>query len=108
MLYRAGKTHPYILQTKGVCGGSPRLRNTRIPVWQIAALFRGGEPVEEIAALYRYVDPEAIRDAIAYYLDYRQQIDSEIEANQLETALSEAGAVLGKDGVIRFTSVQNG
>jgi hypothetical protein len=71
-------------------------------VWQIAALFRGGEPIEEIAALYLHVDPEAIRDAIGYYLDFRQQIDSQIEANRLETVLSEAEAVLGEDGVIRF------
>ena len=80
MSHGAGRPHPHIVQTEGVCGGAPRIRKTRIPVWQIAGFFRRGEPVEEIAALYRHVDPEAIRDAIGYYLDYRQQVDSQIEA----------------------------
>lgn len=96
------ESHPHIVQTEGMCGGAPRIRKTRIPVWQVAALFRRGEPLEEIAALYPHINPEAVRDAIGYYLDYRQQIDSQIEANRLETVLTEAEAVLGEDGVIRF------
>ena len=88
--------------TEGFCGGSPRLRGTRIPVWQVAELFRRGEPIEEIAALYTHVDPEAIRDAVAYYLDHRQEIEAEIEENTLESILKRTGAVLGKDGMIRF------
>src|SRR5215203_5860941 len=95
------EAHPHIVRTEGFCGGSPRLRGTRIPVRGIAELFRRGEQVEDIAALYTHVDPAAIRDAIGYYLDHRQEIDAEIEENTLESVLKRTGAVLGKDGVIR-------
>lgn len=94
--------HPHIVRTEGVCGGSPRLRGTRLAVWGIAELFRRGEPAEEISALYDHVDPAAIRDAIGYYLEHRQEIDAEIEENTLESVLKRTGAVLGEDGVIRF------
>lgn len=98
----APEAHPHIVRTEGFCGGSPRIRGTRLAVWGIAELFRRGEPIEEISALYPHVDPAAIRDAIGYYLDHRQEIEAEIEANSLETALREANAELGEDGVVRF------
>ncbi|HET9226760.1 MAG TPA: DUF433 domain-containing protein [Thermoanaerobaculia bacterium] len=96
------EAHPYIVRTEGFCGGSPRISGTRIPVWGIAELYKRGEPAGEIAALYTHVDPAAIQDAIGYYLDHRQEIDAEIEANSMETALRQANAVLGEDGVVRF------
>ena len=94
--------HPHIVQTPGVCGGRPRIRNTRIPVSAVAALVRRGEETDEIAASFGRVDPGAVADAILYYLDHREQIDAEIEANTLESALGQADAALGEDGVIRF------
>jgi len=48
------------------------------------------------------VDPAAIRDAIGYFLDHRQEIEAEIEENTLESVLKRTGGVLGEDGVIRF------
>ncbi|HSN88561.1 MAG TPA: DUF433 domain-containing protein [Thermoanaerobaculia bacterium] len=94
--------HPYVVHTDGVCGGRARLRGSRIPVSAIAELYREGEPVEEIIATYRHVDPVAIHDAIGYYLDHEEEIDSEIEANSLEAVLAATGAVLDEDGVLRF------
>jgi uncharacterized protein (DUF433 family) len=96
------RDHPYIVQTEGVCGGSPRIRDSRIPVRVIAGLYRQGEPVREILDTYPRLDPAAIDDAIGYYLDHQQEIDAEIEASSLEAVLAETGAVLGGDGVIRF------
>lgn len=96
------EAHPHVVRTEGFCGGSPRIRGTRIPVWGIAELYKRGEPVEEISALYTHVDPAAIHDAIGYYLDHRQEIDAEIEGNTLEAVLKRTGGVLGEDGVIRF------
>lgn len=95
-------SHPHIVRTEGVCGGGPHIRNTRISVSTIAELFRQGEPASAIVATYRHVDPAAIYDAISYYLDHREQIDSERRAGSLEAALEQADAVLGEDGVIRF------
>jgi uncharacterized protein (DUF433 family) len=94
--------HPYIVQTAGVCGGSPRIRDSRISVRTIAELYRQNEQVSEILATYPHLDPRAVHDAIGYYLDHRQEIEAEIEANSLEAVLEETGAVLEADGVIRF------
>jgi uncharacterized protein (DUF433 family) len=95
---------PYIVQTEGVCGGYPRIRESRIPVRVIAWLYRQGEPLTEILDTYPHLDSAAVNDAIGYYLDHQEEIDAEIEANSLEAVLAETGAVLGKDGVIRFPS----
>jgi uncharacterized protein (DUF433 family) len=95
-------SHPYIVQTKGVCGGRARIRDTRIPVSTIGEYVRKGESRDNLLFLYSYIDPAAIDDAIDYYLDHREEIDEEIEANSLEAVLAETGAVLGVDGVIHF------
>ena len=91
-----------MVRTPGVCGGRARIKDSRISVSLIAGFHREGEPLEEIFATYPHIPPAAIRDAIGYYLDHREEIDAEIEANSLEAVLKETGAVLGSDGVIRF------
>ncbi len=94
--------HPHIVRTEGVCGGRPRIKGTRIPVSLIAEYHRMGESVQDVVMMYPHLDPAAIYDAISYYLDHRAEIEAEIEANRLESALAGAGAELGDDGVIRF------
>lgn len=96
------RDHPFVIRTEGVCGGSPRIRDSRIPVRAIAELYRQGEPAGEILDTYPHLGPEAIDDAIGYYLDHRQEIDAEIQANSLAAVLAETDAILGDDGVIRF------
>ena len=94
--------YPYIVHTEGVCGGRPHIRNTRIPVSAIAELLRQGEPAAEIMATFERVAPAAIDDAIGYYYEHREQMDAELEDLSLESALQNASAVLGEDGVVRF------
>ena len=94
--------HPHVVRTDGVCGGRARIRGTRISVRTIAELLLRGEPFEEIAATYHHVEPAALRDAIAYYMDHRLEIDAEIEANGLDNVLDRVGATLDSDGVVRF------
>jgi uncharacterized protein (DUF433 family) len=96
------RAHPYIVQTEGVCGGCPRIRDSRVSVRTIAELVRQGEPVGEILDTYPHLDPAAVDDAIGYYVDHQEEIDAEIEANSLEAVLAETGAVLGADGLIQF------
>ena len=99
--------HPYVVRTEGICGGRPRIKDSRIPVSLIASFHRDGESLAEIIASYPHADPAAIQDAIGYYLDHREEIDAEIEANSLEAVLAETSAVLGEDGVIRFMNTLN-
>jgi uncharacterized protein (DUF433 family) len=94
--------HPWVVRTPGVCGGRPRIKDSRIPVSLIAGFHKAGDSLATILETYPHIDPAAIRDAIGYYLDHREEIDAEIEANSLESVLSETDAVLGRDGVIRF------
>ena len=94
--------HPYIVRTPGVCGGCPRILDSRISVRTIAELYRQGEPVSGIRATYPHLTPLAIDDAIGYYLDHQAEIEAEIADNSLESILADTGAVLGDDGVIRF------
>jgi uncharacterized protein (DUF433 family) len=95
--------HPYIVRTEGVCGGRPRIKDSRIPVSTIAEYIRSGDSLSDISSLYPHITPAALEDALGYYLDHRQEIDGEIEENSLESVLAETRAVLGSDGVIRFT-----
>ena len=94
--------HPHVVRTEGVCGGRPRIKDSRLAVWSIAELYLAGESAQQIAGTYSHVDPAAIHDAISYYLDHRQEIEAEIEENRLENVLEAHGAALGEDGVLRF------
>ena len=96
--------HPHVVRTEGVCGGRPRIRGSRISVRTVAALHIEGESAQEIAATYPQVGLAAVHDAISYYLDHRDEIDSEIDDNRLDNVLDTHGAILGDDGVIRFES----
>jgi uncharacterized protein (DUF433 family) len=96
------RSYIYIVQTPGICGGRPRILDSRIAVRTIAELYRQGEAVGEILETYPHLDPMAVDDAIGYYLDHRAEIEAEIAANSLEAVLAETGAVQGDDGVIRF------
>ncbi|MCP3961815.1 MAG: DUF433 domain-containing protein [bacterium] len=96
--------HPHIVRTEGVCGGSPRIRGSRISVRTVAELHLAGESAQEVADTYPHVGLAAVHDAISYYLDHRDQIDAEIEGNRIENVLEDHGATLGEDGVIRFAA----
>ncbi len=99
--------HPHVVRTEGVCGGRPRIKDSRLAVWSIAELYLAGESAQQIAEAYSHVDPAAIYDAISYYLDHRREIDAEIEENRLENVLDAHGATLGADGVLRFDAGAN-
>lgn len=96
--------HPHIVRTPGVCGGRAHIAGSRVSVRTVAELHRAGESVAEISATYPHLDPAALYDAISYYLDHRAEIETEIRANRLETAVEENGATLGDDGIIRFAT----
>ncbi len=100
--------HPYVTRRPGVLGSRPIVAGQRIPVWQIAQLFRDGRPVEEIVAGYASrLPPAAVYDAISYYHDHRDEIDQEIWQNTSAEALDQQMARLGgqrdERGAVRFT-----
>lgn len=74
--------HPHVSSAPHVCGGSPCLEGTRIPVRTVViyVLHHGVSP-EELLAYYPEVSLATVYDALSYYYDHREAIDAEIAAN---------------------------
>lgn len=69
----------HIEKTAGVRAGKARITGTRITVSDVViSHFRLGESLDEIAVTYN-LPLAAVYAAIAYYLDHKGEIDSEIE-----------------------------
>nr|WP_281719670.1 DUF433 domain-containing protein [Nitrosomonas nitrosa] len=71
-----------IVRTEGICGGSPRIEGTRIPVRLVASLNWQGETVENIAMDYD-LSLWQVRQAIEYASQHEQEIRDEIRSNEL-------------------------
>jgi uncharacterized protein (DUF433 family) len=94
--------HPHIARRAGICGGAPIIRGTRIPVRQIAVLYREGASIGEILETYPHLQASWVHDAISYYLDHQREIEQEIEENRIENVLKRTDGTMNAGGVIRF------
>ncbi|MBK7893440.1 MAG: DUF433 domain-containing protein [Anaerolineaceae bacterium] len=73
----------HIEKTAGVRGGKACITGTRMAVSDVVlSHFRLGESLDEIAVTYD-LPLAAVYAAIAYYLDHKVEIDSEIENGRL-------------------------
>jgi len=73
--------HPGIEFQEGVCGGSARLIRTRIPVWLLESLRRGGATDAALLAAYPAIRAEDLVNAWSYARAHREEMDREIAAN---------------------------
>lgn len=71
-----------VRETPGVCGGSPCVGNTRIPVRLVVGFTRLGMTVADLVEMYPYLTPEHFHGALAYYADHTEKIDQEIEEGE--------------------------
>ncbi len=94
--------HPHIVRVKGVCGGRPIIKGTRISVRDVAALYKRGETTDEILQTYSRLKPAAIYDALSYYHDHQTEIEQEIRENRIEYILAKYNATLDARGRIIF------
>lgn len=69
----------HIVKAKGVCGGRPSIKGTRIAVSSVAFRHRRGESVDEMLEAWPHLVPAQIYDALAYYYDHKEDIDREVE-----------------------------
>jgi uncharacterized protein (DUF433 family) len=77
---------PYVLETPGVCGGYPRVANTRIPVRVIVEFTRMGVDIDGLLAMYPQLTAEQIRGALHYYEQHPGRVDEDIATNALALA----------------------
>jgi uncharacterized protein (DUF433 family) len=73
--------HAYIEHVEGRNGGSAVVKRTRIPVWVIAEYYRAGLTPEEILAHHPQLTLSRVFDALGYFDDHRDEIESDIAAN---------------------------
>ncbi len=93
--------HPHIERRPGVCGGSPVIEGTRIPVRLIVGFVKNGiMTVEDIREAYPSLTLAQIYDALSYYHDHQAEIDEELRQNTLEYVLERHNLRLGEKGVL--------
>lgn len=68
----------HIESTPGVCGGKPRITDTRIRVQDIVLWTEMGDSVDDIIADYPQLTLADVYAALSYYHDHREQIDQDI------------------------------
>jgi len=77
--------HPHIERMPGVCGGEPKIKGTRIPVWIVAGWHALGQSVDDIVAMYPHLSAAQVHDALSYYYDHRAEVDA-VRAQNAERA----------------------
>ena len=98
--------HPHIVRLRGIGGGEPTIKGTRIAVRLIAEYYKAGLTVEEIQRDYPHLNAAAIYDAISFSIDHQAEIEALIQENQIETVLDNSNLSLRSDGVIRVVQAQ--
>ena len=73
--------YPGIDFQNNVCGGSARIIRTRISIWLLEALRRGGSTDAELLAAYPSLTAEDLVNAWNYARSHREEMDREITAN---------------------------
>jgi uncharacterized protein (DUF433 family) len=73
--------------TPDVCGGQPRIRNTRIPVWTLVEFRQQGADDEELLRNYPGLTREDLTAAWTYYAQHQEELKSRINVNPASRCL---------------------
>lgn len=74
--------HPHIVKAIKASGETAVVKGTQIPVWMIAEFYKEGLSVEDIFVYYKgYIKMEQIFDALSFYYENKEVIDSQIAQN---------------------------
>ncbi len=83
----------------GPSGRRAALVGSGLDVWEVIATVRENDNDPEEAASYLQVTPGLVQAAVAYYGDYRDEIDAEIALNQAEWERGYAAWEAGKQAL---------
>ena len=88
----------HIVATPGVCGGKPRIANTRMRVQDVAVNHKSGMTVEEIMEGFG-LEAAQVYAALAYYYDHQEEIDRQMREGEeiAKQFLAEGKAQLASD-----------
>ena len=74
--------HPYVVKDKKIVGGEPVIKGTRTSVRAVVEWWKFGAAPEEIEKNLPHLSFAQIFDALSYYDDHREEIESYIIQNQ--------------------------
>jgi len=110
LVEQARERGPRIIRRAEISGGEPIIQGTRISVRHIVERVRAGQSVEEILAALPHLTLAQVHAALAYYYEYKSEIDRLVEQSQSERIIVARGLKVEKvaDGVaiVRGDAVQ--
>ena len=77
--------HKYVVTDKKILGGEPVIKGTRTPIRAIVEIYRLGTPPEEIPSHLPHLSLAQVFDALSFYSDNSDLINSYIKSNQVDT-----------------------
>lgn len=91
--------HPLIQFLDGPSGRRASLVGRGLDVWEAVATIRDNHGSIREAAEYLEVPAGLVEAAVAYYGEYRDEIDQEIELNETEYERGQAAAAAGEQAL---------
>lgn len=79
---KKAKPESCIISTPNICGGSARIKDTRIPVWGLALARKQGFTDSEILEMYPHLQLSDLTAAWEYQASHTDEITAEIQNNQ--------------------------
>ena len=75
--------HLYVVTDDGILGGEPIIKGTRTPLRAIIEIYRLGTSPEEIPSRLPHLTLAQVFDALSYYNDHPDEINTYIERNRI-------------------------
>jgi uncharacterized protein (DUF433 family) len=91
--------HPLIQFLDGPSGRRASLLGRGLDVWEVVATVRDNDGSITDAAEYLEIPAGLVEAAVAYYGEYREEIDREIELNEAEYERGRTAAAAGEQAL---------
>ena len=79
--------HVYVVTDDRILSGEPIIKGTRTPVRAIVEIWREGVAPEEILEHLPHLTLAQVFDALSYYSDHTDEINTHIERNRVPDEL---------------------
>ena len=96
LVEQARQRGPRIIRRPEISRGEPIIQGTRISVRHIIECVRAGQSVEDLLAALPHLTAAQVHAALAYYYEYRGEIDELIEASRPERIVAMQGLKVEK------------